>query len=533
MQDQAQTYLNEREAQNRAADAERAADEYAALESPSAREKFFQENPNLVNSKRFNAINAYQKAQPSYADRTLQNTIAQKYQDPAVRNAFLDAVAQGKGTLAARDIADNLAINQKWSRELSEAGIPPEEHAPILAKGPEHAAYAISQKKQDSIFHSDPEARAMERYHSIVKSRAARDMQDMSNPNFGTVRPETQAELDQIERMLAAKYKNVFGGAASATSSTSTPATVPFRPGVTPTAPAAATKSPTEVALRDTLKSMSSPAASPATPAPVTTPSATAPAAPASPTTPVATPEQIKSAQDEFENSPEADENYYSARIADPNTPLEKKQELLQKFRAYAQNPKPDPSLTLQEVFARKEALKKQLAEAEDEVKFQPERQKFNQAWSSSKGRIDQMVDRFAARMGVPKQNVINSLIAGDHIDIPGRTNRGEAGVSIPQLLAEDWMADNPDEASRMGLTGAHQLWGAEAPELTPFKSSSFAGRLGTKIGPVPVRQTFGDVLDAYVADQKNTRPSAPMASRPATNPTANPAGIKSIKLIP
>lgn len=477
--DEAQAQQDEREARDRERAAERAADEFVQAQ-PSARERFLSERPEIVGSKRFNEIAAFQQMQPSYADNRLKNTVAMKIAEPEARKVFLDAVAAGHGTLAAQDMANTFLAKRKAAGELGKAGYSPEEAEKLVAErhDPAHVNYHVTQKKGETLFGKDPEAQALEKYYSVLKDRAGMEMKDLTGNGLPSA--ETSAEMKRVAQELGDRYKiKAYPGGIGTV--------------LRPTTPAAA--SPTTAApvpLKDTLKSMATPAASGNAPMPAVTPAA-----------PVAAPEEIASAQDEFENSPEADENYFSARIADPNTPLAKKQELLGKFRNYVQNPKPNPSLTLPQLLARRETLKQQLAEAEDEVQFQPEREKFNQAWTDSKGTIDQMVDRFAKRMGVSKQNVINSLVAGDRIDIPGKTRRSEAGVTIPQLLAEEWATDHPEEVARLGLSGAHQLWSAEAPQLAPFKNSPYASRLGTKVGPVPVRQTFGDVLDAYVADQK------------------------------
>lgn len=253
---------------------------------------------------------------------------------------------------------------------------------------------------------------------------------------------------------------------------------------------------------------------------------------------PMASPEEIKSHFDSMIGSKNADENFYSDYIANPNIPLRDKEAALEKFREFSANPPVDQSLTLPQVFARKEEIKKKLSEAEEEVKFQPEREKFNRAWDASKAGVDGIVERTAKKLGVSKQNLINSLVAGDKIDIPGR-DRDRGGISIPQLLAEQWKEELPDEFDQ-----PHQIWSTEARPLTPFKNSPFASKLGTKVGPIPIRQTWGDVLDAYVQDHKNPsasnqpvqnlpRPSSPeeAAKLPAGTQFIGPDGT--IRIVP
>lgn len=218
LMDQAEQAAEAKRERMRAQQAEQAADEYMGQTEPTARQKFLEENPAIAGSKRYNQIAKYQKALPSYADKTLRNSVAMKISDPEARKVFLDAVDQGKGTFAAKELADTFVAKRKAAGELGKAGYSPEETETILAErhDPAHVNYHISQKKQESILHADPEARALREYHGVLKSQASRDMRDMSNPNFGTVRPETQAELDKIEAMLAEKYKSKFGAGTSA-----------------------------------------------------------------------------------------------------------------------------------------------------------------------------------------------------------------------------------------------------------------------------------------------------------------------------
>jgi hypothetical protein len=278
----------------------------------------------------------------------------------------------------------------------------------------------------------------------------------------------------------------------------------PTAPGAAPTGagtvlrPAAAPA--TGAAIKDTLKGMNPAAATAPAPAPVA----------AAKGLPLDTPEDIQNTQKAELDHPGNDENFFSALIANPNTALPVKQEALDKFRAYVASPPADQSLTLPQVFARKDELKKKLSAAEEEVKFQPERDKFNAAWDTSKAGVDGIVERTAKKLGVSKQNLINSLVAGDKIDIPGRDN-GRGGISIPQLLAEQWKEELPDEFDQ-----PHHIWSTEARPLTPFKNSPFATKLGTKVGPIPIRQTWGDVLDAYVAELGKKKPSATPAAPPA-----------------
>ncbi len=137
--DEAQALQDERAAAERNRLAETAADEYIKT-PPSSRERFLGSNPAIVGSKRFNEIAAYQKMQPSYADKSLSNAIAMKITDPDARQVFHSAVAAGHGTLAARDMADTFIAKRKAAGELGKAG-----YSPQLPHRPQKGRNAVSQ----------------------------------------------------------------------------------------------------------------------------------------------------------------------------------------------------------------------------------------------------------------------------------------------------------------------------------------------------------------------------------------------------
>ena len=228
-EDELQAVNDQREERRRAREAERAADEYSMQETPSARQKFFEETPALVNSKRYGAIADYERRQPSYADRTLMNQIATRYKDPAVHQTFMDAVGQGYGTLEAQRMADSFAVRQKADSDLAKAGYPRKEREAILAKGydPAEVEYHIAQKEQGTMFHRDPQAQAMENHLKILKNRAAFELK-----TDGAVSDETEAAQLQLEAALANKYQQVY--TAPAAPSGAAPAAIP----ATPAAPA-------------------------------------------------------------------------------------------------------------------------------------------------------------------------------------------------------------------------------------------------------------------------------------------------------
>jgi len=470
----------------RVREGEAAADAYINAE-PSNREKFLG-NPALVGSKRFKQIAQFQQLGPSHADKTLQNQIALRIEHPDDQKIFHEAVAAGEGTWVGKQKADENKRNREFDSSLAAVGVHPKVSEGIrLKEGNSDAVreFHVSKNKMENDRGKDPEANRLRELYKNASEMATHSAK-MDPTGMG------QADPELVKRMLA------HGNALDTYLSGKAKPAAPVGAGTVLAPPPAA--APAGAPLKNTLRSMA-PAAS----------------APKPESLPLGSAEEEQQVLREEINNPDNDENSYSNLIANPNVPLADKQAALAKLRAYVANPKPDPTLTLPQVFARREELRKKLAEAEEEVKFHPEREQFNRAWDTSKAGIDGIVERTAAKLGVSKQNLINSLVAGDKIEIPGREN-DRGGISIPQMLAEQWKEELPGEFDK-----PHQIWSTEARPLTPFKNSPFAARLGTKVGPVPLRQTWGDVLDAYVKDQVSAAPAA----RPAT--PAAPLKIKSI----
>lgn len=196
---------NEKRKLAREQEAEQAADEFIRAK-PSAREKLFGANPAIVGSKRFNEIAQYQQMQPGYADTRLAKSLALKIEDPEARRVFSDAVAAGHGTLAARDMADDLIFRKKQLGRLAEAGWSPDEGEAALAKRYDdaHVNYLIAQKKGETLFHKDPKAQALEKYYHVLKDRAAAEK---ASSIMEEISPETMAEMKQVTDALGALYK--------------------------------------------------------------------------------------------------------------------------------------------------------------------------------------------------------------------------------------------------------------------------------------------------------------------------------------
>jgi hypothetical protein len=463
-------------AREREREAERVADKFTTIRNPSAREKFFDENEaTMTGSRRYNQLAEIRQRQPSFADNVLANNLANKIDDPDERNVFLGAVAKGAGTLAAREEADRFRIRRQQAARLGEAGYSPDEADEILAKGVDEARvnYAIAQRKNESSFSKDPQARALESYYRTLKDRAAMEERDM-----GTT-PETAAEIRRVSSLLGNKYKTIAEPPASAAA----PPPVPVGTG-TVLHPQAGTTPPAGQSFKQVMATGNKPPAV------------------------VAEPQEIEQQLEQEINSPANDENFYTNLISNPNVSANAKQQALEKFRAFVANPPTNPSLTLSQVFARKQDLQNKLEEAEKEVEFQPVREKYNEAWSQAKGEMDALVDSFAKSLGVNKQAVINSMAAGERLSVPGRetANADQGGVSIPQLLAEHWERTRGQQ--REPGVGPNAVWSQKAKTLEGFADSPFASRLGEKFGPISTAKTYGDVLDAYLKEQGKAPPA-------------------------
>ena len=216
---------DERIARERQREAEAVADEFTRIKEPSAREKFFDENEaTLTGSRRYSQLADIRQRQPSYADKTLANNIANKIDDPDERNVFLSAVSQGLGTLAAREEADRFRIRRQQAARLGEAGYSPDEADEILAKGVDEARvnYAIAQRREGSMFPKDPQAQALEKRYRVLKDRAS-----MEEDDNGTMTPETAAELRRVSAMLDDKYKMIAEPFVEGTASAGAGAVLP------------------------------------------------------------------------------------------------------------------------------------------------------------------------------------------------------------------------------------------------------------------------------------------------------------------
>ena len=218
-------------AREREREAEGLADQFTRMRNPSAREKFFDQNEAaLTGSRRYNQLAEIRQRAPSYADNVLANNLASKMEDPDDRAMFLESVARGEGTFAAKDRVDRSRIRRQQAAKLAEAGYSPDEGEEILAKGIDDARinYAIAQRKSESSFSRDPKAAALEKYYQTLKDRAS--MEAKALDGNGEALPETAAEIQRVSTLLGNKYKMIAEPPASPVLTQQTPVAQPPPP---------------------------------------------------------------------------------------------------------------------------------------------------------------------------------------------------------------------------------------------------------------------------------------------------------------
>lgn len=201
---------DERIARERQREAEAVADEFTRIKEPSAREKFFDENEaTMTGSRRYSQLADIRQRQPSYADKTLANNIANKIDDPDERNVFLSAVSQGLGTLAAREEADRFRLRRGAVAALTKVGVHPTEANRIVDEegySPEVVNYYTSQRKKESSRETDADpAIAALIGHQKALSELSGSL--ITNP---IKKAEVDAKLAQVTTMLADKFESIY-----------------------------------------------------------------------------------------------------------------------------------------------------------------------------------------------------------------------------------------------------------------------------------------------------------------------------------
>lgn len=427
-----------------------------ALASGVPVDQVIQKFPGLAQSPSFGNYMQQVKAVPP-AQQTLAPHYRKMLKRPEERADFDQAFQRFGNVSQADDYARARAAERALRVDLIESGVPFEH---IEKAGPLNAERAALLKQQYKVSATGGNPHAMKGYEEWLKLRSQ----------------GAKEEAEALRAELAEQGINIFPPKPVAAPPTAPPTALSVSGG----APMSATSS--------------------AAPAPVVEEG-------------FPTPEKVQQAKAAHIGAPDADENFYSSFIADPKTPLPQKKVALEKFKQFVKTAPPPSHLTLGQVVARRNALDKAVEKSEKEVQLAPELEKYSEKWTEAKTNLDQLIHKTASRLGVPKQALVNSLVAGE--GIPNPDDRGGKDISIPELINQTWQDEHPEEQGK----GYHaSMWERDHPLLEGFKKSKFANELGTKVlGFIPNGKTFGDVLDAYVAERKNKGggrvPSAPVSS--------------------
>jgi len=476
--------------------AEDKVDQLQQMPELSARQKFLEtEGPAMAASPRYNEVLRHQQQfEPSYADKTLSKSIALNIKDPEERQVFLDHVAKGVGTLAAKDEADRFSLKRAAAARLTaEADKHPKEAARIIEEEgytPDIINYHVAQSGRGK----DPEVNRLQTLYKnaaeMVSHSAKQDPTGMGKADPRLVERMVQ-HGDALDAYLTSKAK----------------------PTVTAPAVAAAAPAATPADGRNVFDRMNGVSAAPKASPGLTT----------SEGHPLNTVEEVKQAQQKARQAiienPASSGDALAKVIAHPNTPLEEKNAALEKLRVQAANPTLAPGTTLGEAIERKERNKKLLADAEKEIALHPAREKFRKAWQAEKNSLDQDITDFSKTYGVPKQQVVNSLVRDAKTKEPEIiTTVGPAG-QVQQNTVQELLAQYI--AQKEGQPATYDTFGQYARNLYPFAEhpaarelgvDGFLGAplsrmLGVKTG-VPTRR---DVLEKYIdeAQAGNVAPAA------------------------
>lgn len=216
-------------------------------------------------------------------------------------------------------------------------------------------------------------------------------------------------------------------------------------------------------------------------------------------------------------NSPDADENTFIAATTSPSTSLEVKKQALEKLRQFAKEPKFPAGTTVMQAKERLGAINDKIAEAERAVRMEPERQKLNQAWTQEKSQMATYIKDFAKSLGLEPDLVENSLAINELTD---------PNPEYPVTIRAEFDAFL---RNKKGVKG--NFLDMQADKLLPFTGSEFAGDFGME-GVIPgfrrfgKGKTYGDVLDAYLAEKVPTSATSPQ------NQVAQPAPTVKIKSV-
>ena len=404
-------------AREREREAEGLADQFTRMRNPSAREKFFDQNEAaLTGSRRYNQLAEIRQRAPSYADNVLANNLASKMEDPDDRAMFLESVARGEGTFAAKDRVDRSRIRRQQAAKLAEAGYSPDEGEEILAKGIDDARvnYAIAQRKSESSFSRDPQAAALEKYYQTLKDRAS--MEAKALDGNGEALPETAAEIQRVSTLLGNKYKMI--------------AEPPASPVLTQTPPAAGARPPLVAAGGEQ-------------PPPVAGPEEEQP---------ISIPAPI----------PEEDPLDLISSGELPDAEVAK---AVDRVRASVTNPL--PSETYDEWKERQKSVEGRIQSAQQRhLERSIVRKEVLPAWTAAKQKMADQVSQVSRQLGIPEQQIYNSLAKKEPITRGGGYERApdQSSIYFPILGAGEKREND-------SLKKAYYTWDTQSYKGAPIRS--------------------------------------------------------------
>ena len=417
MEEERAALEDRRIAREREREAEGLADQFTRMRNPSAREKFFDQNEAaLTGSRRYNQLAEIRQRAPSYADNVLANNLASKMEDPDDRAMFLESVARGEGTFAAKDRVDRSRIRRQQAAKLAEAGYSPDEGEEILAKGIDDARvnYAIAQRKSESSFSRDPQAAALEKYYQTLKDRAS--MEAKALDGNGEALPETAAEIQRVSTLLGNKYKMI--------------AEPPASPVLTQTPPAAGARPPLVAAGGEQ-------------PPPVAGPEEEQP---------ISIPAPI----------PEEDPLDLISSGELPDAEVAK---AVDRVRASVTNPL--PSETYDEWKERQKSVEGRIQSAQQRhLERSIVRKEVLPAWTAAKQKMADQVSQVSRQLGIPEQQIYNSLAKKEPITRGGGYERApdQSSIYFPILGAGEKREND-------SLKKAYYTWDTQSYKGAPIRS--------------------------------------------------------------
>jgi hypothetical protein len=414
MEEERAALEDRRIAREREREAEGLADQFTRMRNPSAREKFFDQNEAaLTGSRRYNQLAEIRQRAPSYSDGVLANNLASKIEDPDERNVFLGAVSQGLGTLAAREEADRFRLRRNADAQLAKLGMHPSERKRIIdEEGYDDSVinYYASQK-QPSSSGTDPKVSMLSKHVELLRDQVKRETDSLA----GEANPETVEKLRLLESALEREYEKVYSPSASPA-----PTQTPPAAGVRPPLASAGTQLPPPVAGPEEQ--------------------------------PISIPAPI----------PEEDPLDLISSGELPDAEVAK---AVDRVRASATSPL--PSETYDEWKERQKSVEGRIQSAQQRhLERSIVRKEVLPAWTAAKQKMADQVSQVSRQLGIPEQQIYNSLAKKEPITRGGGYERAQDQSSIyfPILGAGEKREND-------SLKKAYYTWDTQSYKGAPIRS--------------------------------------------------------------